>query len=70
MDNVTARAFEKMQKREHFLRVARDRMALGRITREVFRQQEVEIINRFKLTDDEQRAYDLYCKVQNQRKSK
>lgn len=70
MDKLTMRAFEKLQRREHFLRVARDRWALGRITREVFRQQEADIINRYKLTDDEQRAYDLHCKMQKQRRHK
>lgn len=70
MDEVTRRAFEKMQKREHFLRTARNQMALGRISREVFRQRETNIIERFALTHDEQRAYDLYCKIQSQRRSK
>jgi hypothetical protein len=64
------RAFEKLQKRERFLRVARDRWALGRITRGVFRQQEADIIKRFALTDDEQRAYELFCRMQKQRKRK
>jgi len=68
MNKLTAIAFEKMQKREHSLRVARDRRGLGHITREVFRQQELEIIERYALTDDEQRAYDLYNKVTDQRK--
>ena len=70
MDKLTMKAFEKLQRREHFLRVARDRWALGRITKEVFRQQEADIINRYKLTDDEQRAYELFCKMQKQRKHK
>lgn len=63
-------AFTKLQKREHLLRVLRDQMGLGRITREVFRQQEAQIIERYKLTDDEQRAYDRHCKVTDQRKRK
>jgi len=57
-------------KREHFLRVARERFGLGRITREVFRQEQEAIVNRFALTEDEQRANELYCKVQEQRKRK
>lgn len=68
MNKLESIAFEKMQKREHFLRVARDRMGLGRMTREVFRQEEAAIIKRFELTEDEQRAYDRYCEVQQQRK--
>ena len=67
MDKLTMRAFEKLQKREHFLRVARDQMALGRITREVFRQQEAQIIEKFQLTDDEQRAYDQYNRLRRKR---
>lgn len=70
MDKLTMKAFEKMQKREHFLRVARDKMGLGRITREVFREQEAEIIKRFALTEDEQRAYDQFNKETDQRKRK
>lgn len=68
MDRLTSRAFEKMQKREHSLRLLRDQMGLGRITREVFRAKQAEVIERYRLTDDEQRAYELYIKVQKQRK--
>lgn len=70
MDAITRRAFEKMQKREHFLRVARNQMALGRIPREVFRQRERQIIERYALTPDERRAYELHNKIQRQRKGK
>ncbi|MGG4034225.1 hypothetical protein ABEV74_11080 [Paenibacillus cisolokensis] len=70
MDKLTMRAFEKLQKREHSLRVLRDQLGLGRITREVFRLESSKVIERYQLTDDEQRAYDLYCKVQQQRKRK
>ncbi|WP_309121000.1 hypothetical protein [Paenibacillus sp.] len=68
MDKLTASAFEKMQKREHSLRVLRDRVGLGRITREVFRTECLKVIERYQLSDDEQRAYDLYNQVQKQRK--
>lgn len=68
MNKLVMGAFEKLQKREHSLRVLRDQMGLGRITREVFRQESLEVIERYKLTDDEQRAYDLHIKMQNQRK--
>jgi hypothetical protein len=70
MDKHTASAFTKLQKREHLLRVLRDQMGLGRITREVFRQQSAEILARFALTEDEERAYDRHCKVTDQRKRK
>lgn len=62
MDKLTMKAFEKLQKREHLLRVTRDRMALGRITREEFRKEEAAILERFRLTSEEERAYDLYIK--------
>lgn len=70
MDKLTTSAFEKMQKREHSLRVLRDQMGLGRITREVFRLESSKVIERYQLTDDEQRAYDLYNRVTEQRKRK
>ncbi|MFD0710615.1 hypothetical protein [Paenibacillus sp. GCM10027626] len=70
MDKATRRAFEKMQKREHYLRVLRDQLGLGRMTREVFREESSKIIERFQLSDDEQRAYDLHAKMQQQRKHK
>ncbi|GIP17741.1 hypothetical protein J40TS1_33830 [Paenibacillus montaniterrae] len=70
MDNLTAKAFEKMQKREHLLRVLRDQMGLGRISREVFRQEVSKVVERYALTDNEQRAYDLHNKITDQRKSK
>ncbi|MGO4372137.1 hypothetical protein AB4Z21_15455 [Paenibacillus sp. MCAF20] len=70
MDKNTTKAFEKMQKREHSLRVLRDQMGLGRITREVFRQESLAVIERYKLTDDEQRGYDLYNQVTDQRKKR
>jgi hypothetical protein len=68
MEKLVAKAFEKMQKREHFLRVARDRMGLGRITREMFREQEAAIIEQFKLTEEEQQAYDRFVKMQKQKR--
>lgn len=70
MDKTTVKAFEKMQKREHFLRIARDRMGLGRITREVFRQEEAAILKRFELTEEEQQAYDQFNKITDQRNRK
>jgi len=63
MNKLVVSAFEKMQKREHLLRVARDQMGLGRITREAFRKKEAEIIERFSLTPSEQLAYDQHIRM-------
>jgi len=70
MDKAARNAFEKMQKREHLLRVLRDQMGLGRITREVFREDSLKIIERYQLSDEEQNAYALYNRVTEQRKRK
>ena len=63
MDRHTFQAFEKLQKREHLLRAARDQMGLGRIKREEFRKREAEILSRYSLTPEEQRAYDLHLRM-------
>ncbi|KFN07271.1 MULTISPECIES: hypothetical protein [Paenibacillus] len=67
MDKLVYEAFRKLQKKEHLLRVARDRMATGRITREMFRKEEAAIIEAFKLTTEEQRAYESYSKMQRKK---
>jgi len=69
MDKLVMRAFEKIQKREHLLRAARNQLALGRITREVFREKEADLLSKYELTPEEERAYEQYNKVQQQRKS-
>ncbi|WP_025847565.1 hypothetical protein [Paenibacillus ehimensis] len=63
MDKITFQAFEKLQKCEHLLRVARDQMGLGRISREEFRKRKADILSRFSLTPEEQRAYDLHLRI-------
>lgn len=68
MDKVLTRAFEKLQKREHLLRVTRDQMALGRITKEEFRTREAQIIEQYELTEAEQRAYDLHLRMTRKRR--
>lgn len=68
MDKLTMQAFRKMEKRENLLRRARNRRALGRITQEEFRKQEAEIIRKFQLTDEEQRAYERYAVIAKQRR--
>lgn len=68
MDKLTMKAFEKMQKREHFLRVARERLEANRITREVFRAETAAILRRYALTEEEARAYEQHNRVTDQRK--
>lgn len=67
MDKVTAGAFKKLQKREHLLRVARERMALGRSSKEEFRTRQAEILQQFALTEAEEAAYELHSKITKQR---
>ncbi|GIO33720.1 hypothetical protein J2TS6_48610 [Paenibacillus albilobatus] len=68
MEETVMRAFEKLQKREHLLRVNRDQMALGRITKEEFKKRETQILERYGLTDSEQRAYDQYLRMAQQKR--
>ncbi|WP_270167633.1 hypothetical protein [Paenibacillus sp. SYP-B4298] len=70
MDKLTMRAFNKLQKREHLLRVLRGQRQLGRITREAFKTDSLKIIERYQLSDEEQRAYERYAVIQRQRKRK
>ncbi len=62
MDKLVMTAFEKLQKKEHHMRVARDRMGLGRITREEFRQQVKAIDERYALTAEEELAYENHLR--------
>lgn len=68
MDKHTLRAFEKLQKREHSLKWLRAQWALGRITQEVFREKEAQVLKQYRLTPDEERAIDLHNKIIQQRK--
>lgn len=70
MDKIMFQVFEKLQKREHFLRVTREQRALGRITEEEFRKREAQILERYRLTLGEERAYDLYLRMTGKRNSK
>ncbi|WP_068783193.1 hypothetical protein [Paenibacillus phocaensis] len=70
MEKKLMEAFEKLQKREHLLRVARHQMQLGRITEEEFRKREAQILDRYRLTLGEQRAYNLYLRMKGKRNSK
>ncbi len=67
MEKQLMAAFEKLQKREHLLKVTRDQMALGRITKEEFKKREAEILEKFGLTLGEERAYDLYLRMKGKR---
>lgn len=68
MDKPTMRAFEKLEKREHLLRAARNQMALGRMSREAFREHEAQILERYRLSEQEQRAYDQHVAMTQGRK--
>lgn len=68
MDRQTMRAFEKLQKREHLIRVTHYRYVTGRITWEEFKKEEAAIIERYKLTPEEQRAYEQHVKMQRKKK--
>jgi hypothetical protein len=70
MDKHTTAAFEKMQKAEHLMRMARDRKGLGRITLQEFREEITRINERYALTDAEQRAYEQYTAIAKQKKEK
>lgn len=68
MEKLALAALEKLQKREHLLRVAREFMGTGRITREVFREREAEIVQKYRLTDAEQAAYERHLQMTRQRR--
>ncbi|MGN7760437.1 hypothetical protein [Paenibacillus sp. 22594] len=69
MDKITMAAFEKLQKREHLLRVARERFALGRSSREEFKERQAEILRQYALTEAEETAYSIYSQITKQRRS-
>jgi len=68
MDKHTMKAIEKLQKREHFLRMLNDRLARGIITREVFEKEQAGIYEMTELTPEENRAYRQYTRQQAKRK--
>lgn len=70
MDKPTTRAFEKLEKRENLIRMTRLAFTQGRITEEVFRKRTAAIIDQYKLTDREQRAYEQFIRQQRKRNSK
>jgi hypothetical protein len=70
MDKITAKAYEKMQKREHLLRVITDKRGLRRITQAEHRAESKIIMERYALTDEEQAAYDRHNAITDQRRSK
>lgn len=69
MDKITIAAFEKLQKREHLLRVARERFALGRGSREEFKERQAEILRQYALTETEETAYNIYSQITKQRRN-
>ena len=68
MDKLVLKAFEKLQKREHLLRVLNDRLERGLITPEAFEKERADIYEVTQLTDEERRAYRQY--ISRYRKSK
>ena len=68
MDKLVLKAFEKLQKREHLLRVLNDRLERGLITQEAFEKEQADIFEATQLTDEERRAYRQY--ISRFRKSK
>lgn len=68
MDRLVMQAFNKLQKREHFLRMLNDRLARGIITREVFEKEQAGIYEMTELTPEENRAYRQYTRQQAKRK--
>ena len=68
MSKEAFRAFEKLQKREHLMRVMRHRLETGRITAEAFERSVADIEKTFQLTAAEQAAYDQYITRQARRK--
>ena len=68
MDKLVMKAFEKLQKQEHFLRMVRDRLERGLITQEEFEKEKADIYEAYQLTPQENRAYREYIKMIQRRK--
>lgn len=68
MEKALARAYEKLEKREHMLRLAIDRRGLKRLTIAEFKAEEKAILERYALTEAEQSAYEFHRQVTEQRK--
>jgi hypothetical protein len=69
MEKLLLQAFNKLERREHLLRVLRDQMGLGRISKEVFKEREAEIMERYSFSLGEERAYDLYLRMMKGKRS-
>lgn len=70
VDKTTMNAYEKLQKREHSLKRLRSQLRYGRITEEVFREKEAQVLKRYRLTPEEERAIDLHMQMVRQRQRK
>lgn len=70
MDRTTMIAYEKLQKREHSLKWLRSQLRYGRITEEVFREKETQVLRKYRLTPEEERATDLHMQMVRQRQRK
>lgn len=62
MDKLTMVAFEKLQKREHRIRSARNQLALGRITKAAFTDEVKKAEERYALTFEEQQVYENHLR--------
>lgn len=60
MDKLTEKAFEKLQKAEHFTRNAYELWEQGRLDDKGLGQRLEDINKRYSLTADEQKAYDAW----------
>lgn len=68
MEKHLITAFNKLEKRENLIRIARNQRALGRITNEVYQARVAEIEALCKLTVQERRAHEMYIIMTQGRK--
>lgn len=64
MDRLVLQALEKLQRREHFVRVLHYQLVTRRITQDEYQRRLEEIENRHRLTAEERRAYEKYTRQQ------
>ena len=69
MDRTTMIAYQKLQKREHSLKWLRSQLRYGRITEEVFREKEAQVLRKYRLTP-RRSGYHLHMQMVRQRQRK
>jgi hypothetical protein len=62
MNKLLARAFEKLEKREHRIRVLREQRALRRISQAVYHEEAQKVDERYALTFEEKMAYENHLR--------